>query len=91
MKPALESIVSKWLKKRGWNTWYNKDYWVNPKCVADSTQQDYTNYGMDVASAFIHEVENLPPFQPMGAPELSKTFHKTKADVLEYYFGKDEK
>ncbi len=38
------------LEKHGWHTWYNDNYWVNPKIV-DEKKADYTNFGMDIESA----------------------------------------
>ena len=82
----IEEVVKRFLKKRGWSQWYNPNAWVNKKCVADPSTQDHTSYAMDIESAFVHEVENLPPFQPMGMPEISKKLHRTREDVMEYYF-----
>ena len=64
---------SKFISKRGWYQWYNILYWVNPKTVEDPTQQDYTNYGMDLNSAYCFEKLNLPKFKPgfLGLPILS--------------------
>lgn len=82
-----KELIEKFLKRRGWSTWYDNAYWVHEKIV-DSNNMDYTNYGMDLQSAFIFEVENLPKFKPMGLPIISKSRHETDRDVIEYYFGK---
>lgn len=46
-----------YLLARGWHTWYNEDYWVNPNIIKDSKSQDYTNYGMNIDKAYIFETE----------------------------------
>lgn len=49
------------LQSRGWHTWYNEDYWVNPKCVIDPLQQDYTNYGCTFDQAVSKEINGIVP------------------------------
>lgn len=83
----LKTTVEKFLRKRGWYQWYNENAWCHPKIVADPKQQDPTNYCMDLESAFLHEVENLPPFAPMGLPKLSQKLHEVDMELLNYYFG----
>lgn len=61
----------KYLTKKGWHTWYNNNYWVNPKLVSDPKSQDYTNYGMDLESAVFHEKNKMGKFKPYGLPQLS--------------------
>lgn len=88
----LERVVRLFLKKRGWSTWYNENYWVHPKCVEDGTRQDYTRYGMSIESALIHEVEEFPPFSAsFGMSEISMALHDTSKikDKLKYYFDKE--
>lgn len=53
----------KFLESKGWHTWYNDDYWVHPKTVADRSRQDYTNYGMSRSEAVAFEKEGRRPFQ----------------------------
>jgi len=60
------------IKSKGWSQWYNVRYWVNPKTVADERSQDYTNYGMDLNSAYCFEKLNLPKFQPFPFPRMSQ-------------------
>lgn len=83
-----KELIEKFLERRGWYQYYNDNYWVNKKTVTPDKGMDYTNYGMDLQSAFIHEVESMPAFRPMGMPEISKHLHETKNEVLEYYFNK---
>lgn len=61
------------LKERGWSTWYNEDYWVNPKVIEDPKSQDYTNYGLSLEDAYAWETEEgSKKFQPgWGLPALS--------------------
>jgi hypothetical protein len=63
--------IEEFLRERGWDTWYGDDYWVNPNLVVEPTVQDYTNYGMDLKSAYAHECLKLGPFKPMGLPGLT--------------------
>lgn len=58
-----DSEKKAFLTSRGWHTWYNKNYWVNKNLVADPKSQDYTNYGMDLKSAYFHEKNQLGPFE----------------------------
>jgi hypothetical protein len=53
------------LKSKGWSTWYHEDYWVHEKTVVDPTRQDYTNYGMDLYSAYEYEINGGKPFDGM--------------------------
>lgn len=55
MKFISKKEQQKFVKSKGWHTWYNPNYWVNEKVIKDPTSQDYTNYGMDLASAYTHE------------------------------------
>jgi hypothetical protein len=50
---------------RGWDTWYNPNYWVHPKTVADPTRQDFTYYGMSFEDAVKFELEDRKPI-PAG-------------------------
>ena len=72
-KISLED-QEKFIKSKGWSTWYNPRYWVHPKTISDESRQDYTNYGMDLNSAYCFEKLNLPKFEPhfMGFPILSQ-------------------
>jgi hypothetical protein len=67
LKIQEEYVISK-----GWSTWYNKGYWVNPKTIVDPKSQDYTNYGMDLNSAYCFEKLKLPPFECLGLPIMSQ-------------------
>lgn len=61
-----------YLTERGWHTYYNDNYWVNLKLVADPERQDYTDYGMDLESAYFHEMHKLGPFEPLlGLPNAN--------------------
>ncbi len=83
----LERTITKFLEKKGWHTYYNPKYWVHQKLVKDPSRQDYTDYGMDLESAFIHEAEDLPPFASMGMPALSQMFsYNDRKEILKYYF-----
>jgi len=62
----------KFVKSKGWSTWYNPKYWVHPKMIIDATRQDYTNYGMDLNSAYCFEKLNLPSFKFNFFPILSQ-------------------
>lgn len=53
----------KFLRKKGWSTWYNDNYWVHEKTIADPSRQDHTNYGMSLEEAYNFEVNNEPPFE----------------------------
>ena len=53
----------KFIKSKGWATWYNPKYWVHSKTIEDATRQDYTNYVMYLNSAYCFEKLNLPPFK----------------------------
>ncbi len=61
---AMDEDMKSYLEARGWHTWYNPNYWVNPKCVHDRTRQDYTNYGFPLEEAFAYEVEGRTPMMP---------------------------
>lgn len=58
------------LISRGWGTWYNPNNWVHRKTVANPKQQDHTNYGMDLNSAYCFEMLNLPPFKVGGLSSM---------------------
>jgi hypothetical protein len=62
----------KYIKSKSWSTWYNQKYWVHPKTVEDKSCQDYTNYGMDLNSAYCFEKLKLPKFKPCFLPLLSQ-------------------
>lgn len=62
----------KYVISKGWSTWYNKNYWVNPKTIVNPKSQDYTNYGMDLNSAYCFEKLKLPKFIPCFLPILSQ-------------------
>jgi len=64
----MSKLISKkeqeeFIKAHGWSTWYNVNYWVHPKTVSDPSSQDYTNYGMDLNSAYCFEKLDLPKFE----------------------------
>jgi len=54
------------LRARGWHTWYNEEYWVNPDTITDPKIQDYTNYGMSFEEALKWEAFGRPKFKPIG-------------------------
>lgn len=54
---------AKYIQSKGWRTWYNPNYWVHEKTVEDSSKMDYTNYGMDLNSAYCFEKLKLPKFK----------------------------
>ena len=79
-----KKLIEIFLKSRGWSTWYNDNYWIHPKTVSDPEKQDYTNYGMDLQSAFITEVEKVRPLNMMeraGFIEIDANMDR----VLELY------
>jgi hypothetical protein len=84
----------KYIKSKGWSTWYNPKYWVNPKTVVDEKRQDYTNYGMSLNSAYCFEKLNLPKFLPFPFPILSQQSqalkNKTKIQKLLKTLEKEE-
>lgn len=86
----IEKAVRVFLKKRGWHTYYNPNYWVNKKTIQDSSRQDYTNYGMPIEMAFVFEVENFSAFRSIGSAALSKYLYEFPS-VAEEYFGKKSK
>jgi len=91
MTRNLTDIVMIFLKDRGWSQYYSDKYWVNSKTVKDPSRQDYTDYGMDLISAFIHEVENLGPFDCYGMPEIGQSQKGYECrEILEKYFGKQK-
>lgn len=65
-------IQEKYITSKGWSTWYNPKYWVNPKTIKDSSCQDYTAYGMDLNSAYCFEKLRLPKFIPCFLPLFSQ-------------------
>ena len=67
LKIQEEYVISK-----GWSTWYNKGYWVNPKTISDNKSQNYTDYGMDLNSAYCFEKLKLPPFKCSLMPRMSQ-------------------
>ena len=69
--PDRETAV-KFLEENGWGDYYNPNYFVHPKTVDDPKRQDYTNYGMDWKSAWLHEKYDLPPFKCYGFPALGQ-------------------
>lgn len=79
-----------WLKARGWSTYYNPNYWVHPKTVADPSQQDYTNYGMTAEDALAYERIGCPPHQPMGLPGLSRLMLAYETKGLNVRAGEQE-
>jgi len=46
----------KYLKEKGWHTWYNDSYWVKEDLVDKNL--DYTNYGFSLEEAFEIERQN---------------------------------
>ena len=62
----------KYIISKGWFTYYNPKYWVHEKTVAEPAKQDYTDYGMDLNSAYCFEKLNLPKFQFWGIPRMSQ-------------------
>lgn len=62
----------KFIKSKGWGTYYDPKYWVHPKVVEDSKRQDYTNYGMDINSAYCFEKLDLPKFEFSIIPRISQ-------------------
>lgn len=52
----------KFLRDRGWGTWYNPDYWVHPKTIKDPKSQDYTNYGLNLDRAVEFETSEEEPW-----------------------------
>lgn len=62
----------KFVKSKGWSTWYNPKYWVHPKTIEDGHYQNYTCYGMDLNSAYCFEKLNLPAFKPHMFPIISQ-------------------
>lgn len=50
------------LRKAGWATWYNENYWVHEKTIAEPKAQDYTNYGMPLERAYEFETTGERPF-----------------------------
>ena len=79
------------LKSKGWSTWYNEKYWVNPKLVSDPRKQEYTNYGMDLESAYFHEINDLGKFEPTFLPEMSmiKKAIENKEKIKKHFKGKE--
>ena len=74
IRAMSEAEKMAFVKERGWSTWYNEAYWVNPATVADPKQQDYTNYGMSLDDAIRWENIGRPPHKPalLGIPVLSR-------------------
>ena len=68
----------KYLKKKGWSTWYNPNYWVNPKMIVDPESQDYTDYGMSLGDAYVWESNRLGKVKSIcGFPRMNMEFHIT--------------
>ena len=72
MKLITLKEQEKYIKSKGWSTWYNPNYWVNPKTIADAKCQDYTSYGMDLNSAYCFSKLKLPKFKPFPFPLFSQ-------------------
>ena len=65
-----------YLKKHGWHTWYNPDYWVNPKVIADPKSQDYTNYGMTIDDAVVWQWNRVGKVKHrFGIPSIDIAIH----------------
>lgn len=64
-RPNDGLLKTEFLNANGWTTWYNKDYWIHPKCVFDTKIQDYVLYGMPLEKAFEFEINGTPPIEPM--------------------------
>jgi hypothetical protein len=75
LKRRFPRDLDAWLPERGWYTWYNDNYWVHEKLVADPTRQDPTDYGLNAKMAYAFEVLNIEPFASMGLPGLSGMVH----------------
>lgn len=86
MKKITLKEQEDFIKLRGWSTWYNEKYWVHPKVITDEKCQDYTNYGMDLNSAYCFEKLALPKFLPFPLPIMSQQMqgleNKTKIQKL---------
>lgn len=64
--------IESFLKKRNWHTWYNKDYWVSKKVIADKSEQDYTDYGLNKEDAFMFEILDIKPVEnKLGISQLN--------------------
>lgn len=75
-KGPTPAEMKRFLKRTGWGTWYNENYWVHPKTVADRKTQDHTNYGMPLELAYQFETNAWPPFRPLiGLPAASMANH----------------
>jgi hypothetical protein len=72
-----------YLRRRGWATWYNENYWVHPKTVQDPKVQDFTNYGLDLEAAIAFEREKRRPFPSIGSAErcISALYQKDYSGV----------
>jgi len=66
-----KELIEKYLRSKGWFTWYNEAYWCNEKTIENEKEQDCTDYGMDMESALIFELQDLPKFQHYGCPQYS--------------------
>jgi hypothetical protein len=62
----------KFLKDRGWSTWYNPNYWVHPESVINPKAQDYTNYGMNIDDAIAYEKLGKPKHREFPLPIMSQ-------------------
>ena len=51
----------KFLESHGWHTYYNDNYWVNPKTITNPNAQDYTNYGLSLEEAYAFETRSKKP------------------------------
>jgi hypothetical protein len=83
----MRKIIEKFLIRRGWNTYYNENYWIHTKTVKDPHEQDHTNYGMDLESAFVYEVENLSSFRGIYNRHDMSAYSVDEIKIIDYYFG----
>lgn len=60
------------VRKHGWNTWYNEDYWINEDYVRSlfpnrpKESYDYTNYGVSLDIAYRHTLKQLKYHTKLG-------------------------
>lgn len=58
------NVKAPFLRSKGWDTWYNNNYWVHPKIAPKGA--DYTYYGWDTDRAYNYEMSLIKEAQRDG-------------------------
>jgi len=72
-----EEVMADYLRKHGWSTWYNENYWVK-RSQCENPNSDHTKAGLPMPAAYLCQIEGWPKFKDWifgpkpYAPETSK-------------------